>query len=130
MRKFLLWITLFCAGLNLDAQRLLSWTPEFPVDNSTLSFTVDCTKGNQGLLNFEGGNSNNVYVHVGVITSSSTGPTDCLCRLPCFWPMLTGSGSAPYRMCATHSWSGSPNPAMGSSSHCATGSASRRGALS
>src|SRR6478735_8038922 len=76
MRKFLLWIVLFCAGSSLDAQRLLSWTPEFPVDNSTLSFTVDCTKGNQGLLNFEGGNSNNVYVHVGVITSSSTGQTD------------------------------------------------------
>ncbi len=76
MRKFLLWVVLFCAGSNLNAQRLLSWTPEFPIDNSTLSFIVDCNKGNQGLLNFEGGNSNNVYVHVGVITSSSTGPTD------------------------------------------------------
>jgi len=76
MRKSLLWIVLFCAGFNLNAQRLLSWTPEFPLDNSTLGLTVDCNKGNQGLLNFEGGNSNNVYVHVGVITNLSTGPTD------------------------------------------------------
>ena len=58
------------------AQRLLSWTPEFPIDNSTLISTVDCNKGNQGLLNYESGNSNNIYVHVGVITNLSTGPTD------------------------------------------------------
>ncbi len=76
MRKCLLGIMFFCLGLNLDAQRLLSWAPEFPIDNSTLSVTVDCNKGNQGLLNFEGGNSNNVYVHVGVITNLSTNPTD------------------------------------------------------
>ena len=76
MRKFLLSMVLFCAGLNLNAQRLLSWTPEFPIDNSTLIFTVDCNKGNQGLLNFEAGNSNNVYVHIGLITSSSTSPND------------------------------------------------------
>lgn len=76
MRKCLLCIVFFCFGFNLNAQRLLSWTPEFPIDNSTLSATVDCNKGNQGLMNFEGGNSNNVYVHVGVITNLSTNPTD------------------------------------------------------
>lgn len=76
MKKSLFSILLLCIGFSVNAQRLLSWTPEFPVDNSTLSFTVDCTKGNQGLLNFEGGNSNNVYVHVGVITNLSTGPGD------------------------------------------------------
>ncbi len=59
-----------------NAQRLLSWAPEFPLDNSTLVATIDCNKGNQGLLNFEGGNSSNVYVHVGVITNLSTGPGD------------------------------------------------------
>jgi glycosidase len=59
-----------------DAQRLLSIAPEFPADNSTLVATIDCNKGNQGLLNFEGGNSSNVYVHVGVITNLSTGPND------------------------------------------------------
>ena len=76
MRKCLLCIVFFCLGFNLNAQRLLTWTPEFPIDNSILSATVDCNKGNQGLLNFEGGNSNNVYVHVGVITNLSTNPTD------------------------------------------------------
>ncbi|HQW92901.1 MAG TPA: alpha-amylase family glycosyl hydrolase, partial [Ferruginibacter sp.] len=76
MKKILFSILTFCIGFSLNAQRLLSWTPEFPVDNSTLSFTVDCNKGNQGLLNFEGGNSNNVYVHIGVITNLSTGPNN------------------------------------------------------
>ena len=62
--------------LSAHSQRLLSWTPNFPTENGSLSFTVDCTKGNRGLFNFEGGSSNNVYVHVGVITNLSTGPTD------------------------------------------------------
>ncbi len=76
MKKYIFLILILCIGFSVNAQRLLSWTPEFPVDNSTLSFTIDCTKGNQGLLNFEGGNSNNVYVHIGVITNLSTGPSD------------------------------------------------------
>ncbi len=76
MKRILFSLLIFCMGFSLHAQRLLSWTPEFPVDNSTLNFTVDCNKGNQGLLNFEGGNSNNVYVHIGVITNLSTGPSN------------------------------------------------------
>ncbi len=61
---------------TVNAQRLLSWAPEFPTDASTLTFTIDCTKGNQGLKDYQSGNSANVYVHVGVITNLSTGPTD------------------------------------------------------
>jgi len=76
LKKIILLLAVFSIGINAAAQRLLSWTPEFPIDNSTLVFTVDCTRGNQGLFNFEGGNSNNVYVHVGVITNLSTGPSD------------------------------------------------------
>lgn len=76
MKKIFLLFSVLCIAISVSAQRLLSWTPEFPVDNSTLVMTVDCNKGNQGLLNFEGGNSNNVYVHVGVITNLSTSPTD------------------------------------------------------
>ncbi|MGC4101217.1 alpha-amylase family glycosyl hydrolase [Ferruginibacter sp.] len=76
MKKYLLALVLFCVATAANAQRLLSWTPEFPVDNSNLSITVDCSKGNQGLYNFESGNSSNVYVHVGVITNLSTGPSD------------------------------------------------------
>ena len=76
MRKILLPLVFLCLSLSSLSQRLLSWTPEFPLDNSTVAITVDCNKGNQGLLNFEGGASSNVYVHVGVITSNSTGPSD------------------------------------------------------
>jgi hypothetical protein len=76
MKKSLLFISLILSAFSSFSQRLLSWTPEFPIDNSTLVITVDCSKGNQGLFNFEGGNSNNVYVHVGVNTNLSTSPTD------------------------------------------------------
>ena len=76
MKKILSLAVAVLLFLAAQSQRLLSWTPEFPIDNSTLVATVDCNKGNQGLLNFEGGNSNNVYVHVGVITNLSTGPSD------------------------------------------------------
>src|SRR5258708_32325027 len=58
---------------NLHAQ-LLSPTPAFPVDTSSVSIVVDCSKGNQGLFNYA--NTGDVYVHTGVITSASSGPTD------------------------------------------------------
>ena len=76
MKKLLLVVLCACIGFSINAQRLLSWTPEFPLDNSNLSITVDCNKGNQGLFNYGGGASNDVYVHVGVITNLSTGPAD------------------------------------------------------
>ena len=77
--KIILLFALFTIGTGdiSFAQRLLvPRTPEFPLDNSTITTTVDCTKGNQGLLNFESGASNNVYVHVGVITNLSNSPSD------------------------------------------------------
>ncbi|MDB5202409.1 MAG: type sorting protein [Ferruginibacter sp.] len=76
MRIFLMGLCLLLSVFTAPAQRLLSWSPEFPTETNAVSFTIDCTKGNQGLLNFEGGNSPNVYVHVGVITNLSTGPSD------------------------------------------------------
>ncbi len=76
MKRYLLLLVLFCAALSSNAQRLLSWSPEFPIENSILNITIDCNKGNQGLLNFESGNSANIYVHVGVLTNLSTGPSD------------------------------------------------------
>jgi 1,4-alpha-glucan branching enzyme len=76
MKKFLLAWAFFAIATTTFSQRLLSWTPEFPNDNSTMTVTVDCTKGNQGLLNYGGGNSSDVYVHVGVNTNLSTGPGD------------------------------------------------------
>ncbi|MBC7627348.1 MAG: 1,4-alpha-glucan-branching protein, partial [Ferruginibacter sp.] len=76
MKKKILVFLFLCVAFTTNAQRLLTWTPEFPQENNNLSFTIDCAKGNQGLFNFEGGNSSNVYVHVGVITNLSTGPSD------------------------------------------------------
>ena len=76
MKKNLLAFLILFVGLATNAQLLLTWTPEFPQDNSNLVVTVDCNKGNQGLLNFEGGNSANVFVHVGVITNLSTSSSD------------------------------------------------------
>ena len=80
MKKFLLPFLVVIVGFSTNAQRLLTWAPEFPQENNNLSFIIDCTKGNQGLLNFEGGNSSNVYMHVGVITNLMTAPTQLLVK--------------------------------------------------
>ena len=72
MKKTLLLIVIAFSVFSLKAQRLLTWTPEFPNDNSTMTVTIDCTKGNQGLLNYA--NTSDVYVHVGVNTNLSTSP--------------------------------------------------------
>lgn len=60
--------------MKASFSQLLTTVPDFPTDNSSLSIIVDCTKGNQGLMNY--GNTNDVYVHIGVITSLSTGNGD------------------------------------------------------
>jgi hypothetical protein len=68
-------IQLFIYSLLLSTvgySQLLSWTPSFPVDNDNVSITVDATLGNLGLQGFTG----TVYVHTGVITNASTGPSD------------------------------------------------------
>lgn len=71
MKKILLLLSFFLYA-NFCQSQLLTWTPNFPKDNDNVTITVDATKGNQGLLGFGG----NVYVHTGVITNLSTGPTD------------------------------------------------------
>ncbi len=60
---------------SLKAQ-LLSWTPDFIRDagTETVEITADASRGNKGLLGY--GNLNDVYVHIGVITTSSSSPTD------------------------------------------------------
>jgi glycosidase len=74
MKKILLAVVLFAITTTTFSQRLLSWTPEFPNDNSTMTVTVDCTKGNQGLFNYA--NTSDVYVHVGVNTNLSANAGD------------------------------------------------------
>jgi len=71
MKKILLLVPVFLFA-NFCRSQLLTWTPDFAKDNDNITITVDATKGNQGLMGFSG----NVYVHVGVITNLSTGPTN------------------------------------------------------
>ncbi len=93
MKKLFLAVFTVSLFINTQAQRLLSWTQEFPTDATGITVTVDCNKGNQGLLNFEGGASNNVYVHVGVITNLSTGPSDWR-YVPFTWGTTPAAGKA------------------------------------
>src|SRR5207249_1152538 len=63
--------------ISFSRAQLLSWTPPFPVENDAATnvvITVDATKGNQGLMNYS--STNDVYVHIGVITTKSSNSTD------------------------------------------------------
>lgn len=72
MKRLLLAAGCFLS-INLQAQ-LLTWTPDFAKDNDNIVITMDATKGNQGLNNYSP--TSDVYVHIGLITDSSTGPTN------------------------------------------------------
>jgi glycosidase len=52
--------------------QLLSWSGDFPKDNDNVSITLDAALGNLAML----GHTQAVYVHTGVITSASSGPSD------------------------------------------------------
>lgn len=71
MRKtfFLLLVNVGCLASNAQ---LLSWSPQFSNDNSTMVITMDATKGNQALIGYTG----TVYLHLGVITNLSSSATD------------------------------------------------------
>src|SRR5436190_18206184 len=73
---------------SLYAQ-LLTWTPAFTRDNDNLTITVDATKGNQGLIGFDG----NVYVHIGLITSASANAGDWK-HAPFAWATTPVAGQA------------------------------------
>ena len=76
MKRLLLICVVFICAVTVKAQ-LLTWAPAFPKDGDAtqnLVITVDATKGNQGLLNHTP--TNDVYVHIGVITNLSTSATD------------------------------------------------------
>jgi glycosidase len=73
----LLLVCLFTLTGITSFSQLLTWTPPFPVENDASQnfvITLDVTKGNQGLLNYTP--VNDVYVHIGVITSASTSSSD------------------------------------------------------
>lgn len=73
MAKRLLTLFFLFATYTGFAQ-LLTWTPGFATESTTgMVITVDATKGNQGLLNY---NPNDVYVHIGLITNKSANSSD------------------------------------------------------
>jgi len=75
MRKYTgLMLSVFLLSAPGSYSQLLSAVPSFPLDSSTVNIIVDCTKGNQGLLNYD--STNAVYVHTGVITNLSTSQSD------------------------------------------------------
>ena len=59
---------------SIAVAQLISVAPSFPKDAASISIIVDCSKGNQGLLNY--GNTGDVYVHTGVITNLSSSSSD------------------------------------------------------
>src|SRR5712675_2076491 len=88
MKKIFFLCCLALTSLLSNAQ-LLTWTPAFAKDTDTITITVDAAKGNQALLGFSG----NVYVHVGVITSASTGSSNWL-HVPFTWGTTNASAQA------------------------------------
>ena len=85
MKKLLLSVGIVLL-FSIAKSQLLTWSPQFPADNSTITITLDATKGNQGLLNHTGA----VYMHLGVITNLSTTPTSWR-----YVPTTWGSTTAP-----------------------------------
>jgi 1,4-alpha-glucan branching enzyme len=95
MKKVLLLLTGLIVFITLKAQ-LLTWTPQFPNDNSTIVITMDATSGNQGLLGFTG----TVYMHFGVITNLSTNNSDWR-YVPTVWATTTAPQATP---AGTNKW--------------------------
>ncbi len=69
MKKTLLSLFILLFSFHGFSQ-LLSWSPDFPTESTAITITVDASKGNRGLMNY---NPADVYVHIGVITDQSSG---------------------------------------------------------
>ncbi|HEX3024424.1 MAG TPA: hypothetical protein VHP12_04370, partial [Chitinophagaceae bacterium] len=75
-------LIVFCFLALTGNAQLLSWSPLFITDTtSTVTITCDATQGNQGLNNYTP--TSDVYVHIGLITSSSTSSSNWL-HVPSF----------------------------------------------
>ena len=72
--KLFLFTTLAVLCAFPGKAQLLTPVPAFPQDTGTVSITVDCSRGNQGLYNYS--NTGDVYVHIGLITNLSTSSSD------------------------------------------------------
>ena len=69
--RLLLLLSLFLTSISLKAQ-LITISPDFPSETTSITITYDASKGGAGLKDFTG----DVYIHTGVITDKSTGPID------------------------------------------------------
>jgi hypothetical protein len=72
----------------------LSSSPAFPQDTGTVTITVNCNLGNQGILSAGG---SGVYAYMGLITSSSTSSSNWL-HVPaaCVWGTPNAAVAATY----------------------------------
>ncbi|MES2430092.1 MAG: alpha-amylase family glycosyl hydrolase [Bacteroidota bacterium] len=70
--KILYTIALLLGSIFSINAQVITWSPQFPTDASSITITMDPTKGNAGLSGFSG----TVYMHWGVITSASTSAGD------------------------------------------------------
>ncbi|HMP20666.1 MAG TPA: alpha-amylase family glycosyl hydrolase [Ferruginibacter sp.] len=82
-KNLLLAMAALLLAYTANAQ-LLTWSPQFPADNSTIVVTLDATKGNKGLQGFTGP----VYMHLGVITNLSANATSWR-YVPTTWATTT-----------------------------------------
>ena len=74
MRSLTLLVTALLFQFTLNAQ-LLTTNPQFVREGTSgVEITVDASKGNKGLFNYS--NTSDVYVHIGVITTASSGSSD------------------------------------------------------
>ncbi len=89
--KRLLFTAIFLFSLHAVHAQLLTWSPEFSKDNDNITITMDATKGNQGLNNYA--NPNDVYVHIGLITSASANSGDWK-HAPFAWPGTVAASKA------------------------------------
>ena len=71
MKKTVLLFALVFVTISSFCQLIL-WSPQFPVDTSTIIITLDATKGNRGLQGYTGA----VFMHLGVITDKSITNSD------------------------------------------------------
>ncbi|HKB43101.1 MAG TPA: alpha-amylase family glycosyl hydrolase, partial [Chitinophagaceae bacterium] len=91
MRRFFLFLLCIINFAFAGKSQLLTWTPDFPKEGDNIVITMDATKGNQGLNNYS--NPNDIYVHIGLITSASSNPGDWQ-HAPFTWGTTTAAAKA------------------------------------
>lgn len=72
MKKFSLLLGMIVFLVTHGFSQLITATPALPTDQNSVEIVFDATQGNAALAGYTG----DVYVHTGVITNLSTGPSD------------------------------------------------------